>query len=165
MKRHPALQDLSRDHHFVLLHARDIDWIAKESPHASPMEEVVTSFLSFWEQEGEWHFQEEEALLFPPLRAQDPEAEPIIEHILEDHRWIRARATELADRVEAGEPHEDLLFSLGRRLHDHARYEERVLFERIQEVLNEETLTEIGERSKAFRRDHRGPQAIGPRGE
>jgi hemerythrin-like domain-containing protein len=44
-----------------------------------------------------------------------------------------------------------LLGETGERLKQHARLEERAVFEHAQEVLSDEELNEVGRRSRAFR--------------
>ena len=62
-----------------------------------------------------------------------------------------------------GEDVGELLGAIGRRLHDHVRLEERVIFEQMQERFSDDELAEIGRRSESFRLALRGPQSIGTR--
>ena len=82
--------------------------------------------------------------------------------MLDDHAWIRDRIRELKRRFEAEEEVAGLLGEVGRRLHDHARLEERVIFEHMQDLFSDDELAEVAERSRAFRLEMRGAEAIGP---
>ena len=165
MKRHPALQDLSRDHHSFLMQCRNIRWYVEHDRRASPFEVVLRGFLRTWEREVGPHLEEEETLFVPfyqrypsTLQAQYEE------QIREDHEWLRVKVAELMRRQEAGEPIEALLGKIGERLHDHVRFEERSVFKHVQTIMSDEALHEIGAMSLAFREAQR-PNAIGPRKE
>lgn len=165
MKRHPALQDLSRDHHHFLLQCRNIRWCVEGDRRALPFEVVLRGFLRTWEQEVVPHLEEEETLFLPfyrryasPLQAQH-EAQ-----IRADHEFLRMNVAELMRMQEAGEPIEALLSDIGRKLHDHVRFEERLVFKHVQTIMSDEALHEIGAMSLAFREAQR-PNAIGPRKE
>jgi iron-sulfur cluster repair protein YtfE (RIC family) len=163
MKRLPAFQDLSRDHHTALLQARDIKWYFVGHEQAKSLTTLIESFLTFWEDEALLHFREEEELLLPQLEKRDDQAEEMIQQVLSDHRWLRNRVNTLISEKEAPERAKQSLKAIGSRLHDHVRFEERVVFERFQEVFDEEDLEEYHEKSIAFRREWRGESAIGPR--
>ena len=165
MKRHPALQDLSRDHHHFLLQSRNIRWCVERDRRALPLDVVLRGFLRTWTGEVVPHLQEEETLFVPyyqrypsPLQAQY-EAQ-----IGEDHEWLRVNVAELMRRQEDNEPIEALLGKIGKRLHDHVRFEERLVFKHVQMIMSDEALEEIGAMSLAFREAQR-PNAIGPRKE
>lgn len=167
MKRHQALQDYSRDHHFFLLEAREIRWALEGSEHGRPARHVVRSFLDFWHDDGLLHLREEEEVLLPCYAELAPSQtqQDHIERVLDEHRRLRRRVATLKQRVETGAPFEALLGRVGERLHDHVRFEERTVFEHLQEVLADEELAIIGEASRQFRLEHRSAAAIGPRKE
>lgn len=164
MKRHIALQDLSRDHHRLLLQAREIRWCLGGDERAAALEAVVATFLREWEQVAIPHLQEEEEVLLPLYaRYAGSEQEDRLQRITADHAWLRDRVAELMDQ---GSQHQDtkrLLGHIGRRLHDHVRFEERVVFQHVQAVFSEAELTMLHERSLAFRSEWRSSEAIGPR--
>lgn len=167
MKRHEALQDYSRDHHFLLLEAREIRWSLEGSEHGRPPRDVVRSFLQFWQHDGLIHLREEEEILIPRYRTHTSSttADEHVTRILDEHAHLRANATALQERIEQEAPFEELLARIGRRVHDHVRFEERTVFQHIQRVLSEEQLTELATASREFRVAHRSPAAIGPRGD
>ena len=165
MKRHKSLHDLSRDHHHFLLQSRQIRWLMEGERRAPPFEFVVDDFLRTWTREVVPHLQEEEQLFLPRYQQYPSPVQARHEaQMRADHEWLRTQVAELTRRKEADEPLGELLGQIGKRLHDHVRFEERVVFKHVQEVMPEEVLEEIGTASVAFRQTHR-PNAIGPRGE
>ena len=88
MKRHRALQPLSRDHHIALVAAQRLRRAAEGD--ATTAREA---FLEFWHEHGADHFRIEEEVLLPTAAGWiDPEAECIV-RMLVDHIRIRARRT------------------------------------------------------------------------
>lgn len=130
MKRHPALQQLSRDHHRALAVAQ----VLKRADEASA-EDAHERFLEYWNSEGHEHIREEEEVLLPALaRHADPDR-PIVARVLVDHVRIRALATEPAGVAR--------LHELGTQLEQHVRREERELFELIEQAIPDPELTEL----------------------
>jgi hypothetical protein len=158
VKRHPALQDLSRDHHFFLLQVRQIRWFARGNRRAPPLEQLLEEFRLLWRQDGYLHLREEEEVLLP-LYEQQPsgETERHMHRLLDDHEWLRRHAILLEAQEEP-----DLLKRVAERLYAHVRFEERILFQHVQNVLPEHHLQQLHARSIQFRRGTR-PGAIGPR--
>ena len=163
LKRHPALQDLSRDHHHALIHAQQLRKSAGLDSGARPLPEVVREFLVFWDQDASQHFREEEEVLLPIYaRHVRPSQDEQVLQMLDDHAWFRDQIYTLRAQWEAGADLQALAGEMGRRLHDHVRLEERHLFERIQATLTEQDLNDLAERSHAFREAWRLPGCIGP---
>ncbi|MFO7768386.1 MAG: hemerythrin domain-containing protein [bacterium] len=163
MKRHEALHDLSRDHFEALLQAQQIKQAVEGGEEGETAEDAARTFLGFWEGGGRMHFVEEEEILLSVYSRHAPPTEnEDIRTMLDDHAWIRDRVRDLKEQFEAGEDVRGLLAQVGQRLHDHARLEERVIFEHMQELFTEDELIEVAERSRAFREEMRGPHAIGP---
>jgi hemerythrin-like domain-containing protein len=134
MKRHDALRPLSRDHHQALHRALKL----KRADDAGAAE-AVRDMVEFFDAHGAVHFQVEEQVLLP-LYVRDGDADPtdeVIARVLTDHIWIRARIAALR---EASVVPVDELHELGRRLDDHIRHEERVLFPAIERALSEDEL-------------------------
>jgi hemerythrin-like domain-containing protein len=153
MKRHAALQDLSRDHQLMLMQARHIRWLEEAHPRAATFADVLAGLLAFWESDGEAHLREEEAVLLPALSMLPQQAQ----RMNDEHAALRHAITQLR-----AQPNAPTLFAFGRLLHDHVRWEERDLFEAAQAQLSEAHLAGIGRRSLAFRAQHSRP--IGPFG-
>lgn len=163
MERHTALQDLSRDHHHGLVQAKALSQAAQGEGEADPRT-VARRFVSFWDEELAAHFTEEEHVLLPIYqRHVDLTEDELVARMLTEHAWFRDAVPALRRALEEKAPVREQLAALGERLHDHARFEDRELFPRIEATLSEEELGEVHERSKAFRREHRSEAAIGPR--
>ncbi len=160
LKRHPSLQDLSRDHHTALIYARKLRRSAQGEENAGSPAEVAKRFLQFWDQEARLHFREEEEVLLPIYACHVlPSQDEKVQQMLDDHAWFRDAVLELRRKLSTGENLKDLLGEVGQRLQDHVRMEERELFERIQDVLTPEDLADVGQRSQAFREKWRSAQA------
>ncbi len=122
MKRHPALQDLSREHYDALKLARD----GKLAANAG--EPAVTAFAAYvarkFEQELEAHFREEEGELLPFLNAVGENE--LVWRTLAEHAELRALAAKLQH------PDAATLLRFSELLAAHVRFEERTLFETAQ---------------------------------
>ncbi|MDX1611732.1 MAG: hypothetical protein R3185_05135 [Candidatus Thermoplasmatota archaeon] len=164
MERHPALQDLARDHFDGLTLAQHVRRSLEGHEMGSTPREAAERFLAAWEEHLAEHFLEEEAVLLPIQgRHVDLAEDEAVGRIIRDHAWFRDTVPELARRLETQEPFEDLLGELGARLHDHARFEDRTWFVTLEEMLTEADLEDVAARSLAYRRAHRDEAAIGPR--
>jgi hemerythrin-like domain-containing protein len=127
MKRHPALQPLSRDHHQALR-------IAQRLRRASDAEIPVVrdAFLAFWHEHGQAHFRVEEEVLLPAFAAHGDPADARVVAMLVDHVRIRAHAQRL-DRD--GDAPLAELHALGTALERHVRLEEREVFPLVEAAL------------------------------
>jgi hemerythrin-like domain-containing protein len=127
VKRHPALQPLSRDHHVALVAAQRLRRAGDEDRAAAR-----DAFLGFWHDHGARHFEVEEQVLLPAFAAHaDPEV-PCVVRMLVDHVRIREQAQRLADEPE---PALESLHALGTALERHVRLEEREVFPLIEDAL------------------------------
>lgn len=163
MTRHPALQDLSRDHLHALVQARSIRRAIDLDPAELDPVAVLRDLLVFWDDDAALHFREEEEVLLPIVaRHTPPSTDEALRRMLDDHAWFRDTIVLLRRGFEAGEVHADLLGAFGRRLSDHVHLEERVIFDAMQERLTDRDLGDLAERSLAFRRACRTPDRIGP---
>ena len=125
MKRHAALQPLSRDHHVALVAAQRLRR-ATDADAATARD----AFLTFWREHGAQHFRVEEEVLLPAYAAHgDPEAACVV-RMLVDHIRIREQAQRLEREVSV-----DSLHALGTALERHVRLEEREVFPLIEESL------------------------------
>jgi hemerythrin HHE cation binding domain-containing protein len=136
MKRSPALHDLSRDHH----HALDV---ARRLRRAGPVDlaDALASLGEFWSPQGERHFALEEDILLGAVPADDAEWAAAADRVRTEHADLRARIATVAGL--------DAAHDLGRRLHDHVRFEERTLFPALERRLGEAELERLGERLAA----------------
>jgi hemerythrin-like domain-containing protein len=127
MKRHAALQPLSRDHHVALVAAQQLR-------RATPADAAAVrdAFLEFWHEHGQQHFRVEEDVLLPAFATYgDPTDERIV-RMLVDHVRIRASALALERDATADV---DALQELGAELERHVRLEEREVFPMIEAAL------------------------------
>jgi quercetin dioxygenase-like cupin family protein/hemerythrin len=124
MKRHPALEPFSRDHNVGLILARRL--MRNEAS-------AVTEFQQAWQEELEDHFDEEERLLSPLL------LEEMRARLFAEHDALRKSATSASD----GSLSQEGAAKLGQLLDEHIRWEERELFEWIQQHVPEPTLESL----------------------
>jgi hypothetical protein len=135
LKRSEALRSLSRDHHQALA-------VAQRLRRAEDPEEAAAAFLDFWLSEGALHFRIEEEVLMP-LWAFLGTVEPAAaQRLAQEHLQIRTAALGLQER----KPSLPAVRELGTQLAAHVRFEERELFELIEQDLD---ATELERLAKA----------------
>ena len=145
VKRHPAFQDLSRDHLVANTRALHVIRAVEGHPMAPAFEQAIYNFEGLWTHEGlATHFEEEEADLLPVLRKRHPE---LAERLQQEHDLLRAGfaavVNKTADRNAA--------VQTARALMAHARWEDDVVFEWLQNNLSESELQALLAMSKSFR--------------
>lgn len=126
MKRHAALQQLSREHHPALKLAR-LARFAADSGSPAAVAEAAAKVSENFPAQLEPHFQSEERDLLPALAGHGCQGE--VDRVLAEHRELR----QLASRLN--QPDAASLARFGNLLHDHVRFEERELFETAQALL------------------------------
>ncbi|WP_308993161.1 hemerythrin domain-containing protein [Mariniflexile litorale] len=128
LKRHKALQPLSRDHHHGLL----LSWKIRAgfSKNIEP-ERIKTYADWFFKTHLIPHFEMEEHYVFSIL---EPEND-LVKKALADHRLLK--------RLFANEDIKLALSNIEEVLDKHIRFEERVLFPEIQKVATEAQLLDI----------------------
>ena len=134
MKRHSALQTLSRDHHQALVVAQHLRETGDRGAG-----EAQAVFLEFWRKECQLHFRIEEEVLLPHFAAVGGGDSPAIARVLVDHAEIRLRAL----RLHEGSASTAVLQELGELLAEHVRLEERDLFPAIEEILSDRQLRRL----------------------
>ena len=133
MKRHPALSQLSREHHSALVLAKQA--LRANAGELDAMAHFVAKVERVFASDLEPHFQLEEELLLPALsRAGHFEA---VERTLAEHAELRS----LASQIDIHRP--EIWCRFGDALADHVRFEERDLFPLAESTLEEETLESI----------------------
>lgn len=120
MKRAPALQQLSREHHGALVLAQRI----ARAGDAAAIAALMTDIPQIFRDELEPHFRCEEDSLLP--RLDDAGLPALAERTREEHRRLRA----LAATIAAGDSGDEsaAIETFGRELAAHVRFEERELF-------------------------------------
>lgn len=136
MKRSPALAPLSRDHHVALALALRV-----RRDGASPADREA--FVRFLASETTQHFAVEEEVLLPAVADLLPPSDPDVIRLLDEHAELRRRSAAL---VAAGDAGDADLRAAGDLLTRHVRFEERVLFPRIEGLAGERRLAELAPR-------------------
>jgi len=135
IKRHQALISFSKDHHFGLL----LVWKIRQGLHTVISNERISNYvLFFFKEDLERHFEEEEQLLFCKLSVDD---------VL--RKQAEAEHQSIYNLVAAiGEKKGDttLLNQLADELEKHIRFEERELFNHLQNNIAAEELEAIAGR-------------------
>lgn len=134
IKRHSALLEFSREHHFGLLLVwkirqglkRDIDLIR-----------ITDYTVFFFEKDLIQHFKEEEKNLFSKLPADDL----LRQQALREHEKIYT----LVDNLRKNKMNANLLTEFADTLENHIRFEERILFNHLENNLSEDELTKLVE--------------------
>lgn len=137
MIRHPAIAELSRDHHQALVQAMALKR-AKDANAA----QVAAEFVVFFDAEAQRHFEIEEQVLLPHyalFAGLEVAVDPLIAQMLREHVEIRA----MVETLRRGEFDTALVREAGQRLDAHVRHEERKVFPKIQESLSDEQLTDL----------------------
>jgi len=129
MKRHEALVQLSRDHHFGLL----LCWKLKEGLKKDISVERMSKYIVlFYEQNLKPHFAEEEETIFLILG----NSHPLIEEAISQHRELEKMISDGFETPEQIQTFRDLLEL-------HIRTEERQIFPEIENTATEEELQNL----------------------
>ncbi len=139
MRRHIALQPLSRFHRSILF----LSLLAKRNGPAlkgypTAHEEKVDYAVSFYHERLLPHFQLEERFLYSVLGNIDPEIDQLLITIGNEREELAKLFDLLAEERSA-----EVLNDIGLLLEKHVRREERQLFERIQEKCDERLLSDL----------------------
>lgn len=129
IKRHEALKPLSREHHHGLL----LCWKIRQGIRMDveiPRIKAYTEWFKIHYLDP--HFETEEKYIFPVLGNENE----LVKRALAEHRRLK-RLFEQDTDIEIA------LNSIEEELDSHIRFEERVLFNEIQEVASAEQLEEI----------------------
>jgi iron-sulfur cluster repair protein YtfE (RIC family) len=131
LKRHKALQPLSREHHHGLL----LSWKIRTGFSKNiEIERIKTYADWFFNNELIPHFELEEAHIFPILKADNE----LVKRALAEHRRLKRLFNDEKD-IERS------LHKIEEELEQHIRFEERILFPEIQKTATEAQLARIEE--------------------
>jgi hemerythrin-like domain-containing protein len=133
IKRNKYIIELSKDHHFTLLFCWKIRTGVKLKVETGRIKNYV---YYFWQTHVEPHFNEEERILFAPVK------DKAVQKALDEHADIRQQINTIitSKNIQAGQ-----LEHLANTVETHVRYEERELFPHLENVLTEDQLKQIGE--------------------
>ena len=135
IKRSPALVQFSKDHHFALL----LIWKVRQGLRFGIELQRINNYIIFFFQNYlEEHFKEEEDLLFVHLDYNNA-SRTVAE---EDHKTIR----EIMEEIKSDPKNKTISTEFINRLEKHIRFEERELFNELQNTLNESDLNMIAEK-------------------
>lgn len=139
LKRHKALVELSKDHHFGLLLCYKI----RSGFQKEVEEERIARYIQYFFQEHLLaHFRLEEELIFPCFQKDNPlrkEAE-------KQHQELYELEKQLSDQLPG---QRERLKTFEDKLEKHIRFEERQLFMQLQEDLTESDLQDLRVRVEA----------------
>ncbi|AXP80970.1 hypothetical protein CJ739_1885 [Mariniflexile rhizosphaerae] len=128
LKRHKALQPLSREHHHGLL----LSWKIRAGFSKNIEPERIKVYADwFFKTHLIPHFEMEEQFVFPVLESNNE----LVKKALEDHTLLKRLFED--DHIEIA------LSQIEKALDEHIRFEERVLFPEIQKAATELELLEI----------------------
>ena len=132
LKRHPAFIAFSKDHHFGLM----LVWkIRSGLQNAISVERITHYVLYFFEEDLRHHFREEETLIFSKL----PKDDSLRIRAEEEHKNIYS----IVEGIRQNQHDKDLLQRFAVMLDDHIRFEERILFNHLQEKWEPAQLEQI----------------------
>jgi Hemerythrin HHE cation binding domain. len=132
IKRNEALVKFSKEHHYGLL----LGWEIKQGLQNNiQVKRIANYILFFFDNDLESHFAEEERILFSKLSDDDF----LKQQAINEHRSIYR----LIKNIRSGKYTTETLVSFADELESHIRFEERVLFNHIQEQLSEDELLEV----------------------
>jgi hemerythrin-like domain-containing protein len=139
MLRDKNLVPLSRQHQHALALCVRIDRAAPipESDLAAWQGEIAQHFRA----EICFHFAAEEQFVFPCAQT-FPELNLLVEELLSEHAWLRERFAKAETQDMAAVE----IAEFARMLSAHIRKEERQLFERLQELMNDRELAVLGQK-------------------
>lgn len=143
MKRDRNLRDLSSDHHQALTLVRSIFKAHKTNTNN---QQIIDQVRFEFKNKLSPHFIIEEQVILPELEKAGEIV--LVNKTLDDHIHLRYLISHL------NEP--DALIEFAESLKAHIRFEEKVLFEVCQDILDETTLTAIGESSKSLTKNYPG---------
>ena len=127
IKRHTALQPLSREHHHGLL----LSWKIREGLKWNIEPARIKKYTDwFWENHLQHHFAFEEKYIYPILGNSDK----MVKRAKKEHGRLRRLFTSPKQPVEVN------LSLIEEELVAHIRFEERVLFNEIQKIADEKQL-------------------------
>src|SRR5687768_14158009 len=142
IKRHPSLQDLSRDHYVILNRVLQVNRSAEGGGTSKPFATSAEGLFRLWAKDGlTAHFEEEESNLLP-LLANAPE---LASRLLTEHADLRSRLNRTSP---AGQSH---VVETAERLRAHVRWEEEHVFTWLQDRLSSDELAGLQHRSHKFR--------------
>jgi hemerythrin-like domain-containing protein len=142
IKRSQALIQFSKDHHFALL----LIWKIRQGLRFNVESQRINNYITFFFLNYlEEYFQEEEELLFVHLDKNKESAKMAVK----DHKVL----TEIAEKIKFDPKNKSLTTDFTDQLEKHIRFEERELFNELQNTLSESELNNIAEKMETLHPD------------
>ena len=136
LKRHPAIVSFSKDHHFGLL----LVWKIRQGLAKEVNAERISNYiLFFFKEDLEKHFKDEEQLLFCKLPVNDA----LRKQAEKEHQSIYT----LISAIQKNKYDTDLIRRFADDLERHIRFEERELFNHLQNIIPPDDSEEIAART------------------
>ncbi|MEO9021904.1 MAG: hemerythrin domain-containing protein [Ginsengibacter sp.] len=133
IKRNIHIVKLSQDHHASLLFCWKLRQGIKRHADIGRMIKYV---LYFREQHITPHFKEEEDILFTVV------TDDMVQRAIDDHQKIKSLIQELENTDAKGCT--NILTVIADTVDEHVRYEERILFPHLEEMISDEQLEMMG---------------------
>ena len=135
LKRYQAIVSFSKEHHFGLL----LVWKIRQGLEKGVNAERISNYVEyFFKEDLEKHFKDEEQLLFSRLPVDDV----LRKRAEEEHQSIY----KLVKDIDENKNDTELLAKLANELEKHIRFEERELFNHLQNHITAENLELIEKR-------------------
>jgi hemerythrin-like domain-containing protein len=132
IKRSKAFVQFSKDHHFALLLVWKIRQDLTKEINGSEISRYVHDFFR---DDLQQHFKEEEKFIFSKLSV----ADPLRLRAESEHRKIYT----LIESIQQNTTDKDLLHQFADLLETHIRFEERTLFNHLQQQMSAEELEQL----------------------
>ena len=134
VNRNEHIKVLSREHHFSLLFC----WKIRQGLKSNVASERIGKYVRyFWQQRLQWHFRQEEKILFATIKDNQ------VQKAINEHKHIKRIIEDLWDSEN---DERKSLAKIADVVDEHVRYEERVLFPHLERKLSKEQLEHIGNR-------------------
>lgn len=150
MKRHESIAVLSRDHQKGLMLAQ---LLKKDAPAYKGLPDDLIGKMNYAKETFQndliQHFSDEEKILFPSVIGRSLTCDKLINELYEEHKYFNEKISSLKDSFDLAEQ----LNLIGHKLEEHIRKEERVLFNMIQDLLNESELEDVKLKIEKSRED------------
>ena len=135
VNRNEHIRKLSREHHFSLLFC----WKIRQGLKMDVATERIRKYVHyFWQRHLQPHFQEEERMLFAPIK------DRLIQRAINEHTYIKQLIEEFIFYSKINE--RKSLANIADMVDEHVRYEERELFPHLERKLSREQLESIGKK-------------------
>ena len=131
IKRSKELTPLSKEHHEGLL----FGWKIKQGLRNNTDHNIISHFIQwFWKNDLQKHFRKEEEVLASRLPADNE----LVQQMFSEHKAIETLIS-----TNNSSANKKVFLEIADLIHDHIRFEERVLFPFAEEFIPVNELTEI----------------------